>query len=171
VTKSAKRPASPAAKTCLCGSGASYSVCCEPLHAGERSAQTPFELVRARYAAFALGRADYLWATLHADHDAQAAGEAAYRQGVERMQRGYEFRGAELLDERPEDSYGAAQVLFQARVFQHKRDLSFVERADFVKDPSGWRYLGGESKPASELAHGPDELTLDHWQCGHDHHH
>jgi len=171
VSKSPKRSVDRAPKSCPCGSSATYTDCCAPLHAAERTAQTPGELARARYAAFALGRADYLWATLHPDHDAQAAGEAAYRQGVEGMQRGYEFRGARLLDQSPEDRYGAAQVLLLARVFQHKRDRSFVERADFVKDAAGWRYLGGESRPVAELAHGPEELSLSHWQCGHDHHH
>lgn len=171
MSKPAKRPHDRAPKSCPCGSHGAYAECCGLLHTGARQAQSPFELARARYAAFALGRADYLWATLHPDHDAQAQGEAAYRNGVERMQRGYDYRGAELLDERPADKYGAAQVLFLARVFQHKRDLSFVECADFVKVEDGWRYLGGESRALSKLAHEPGELSIDHWQCGHSHHH
>jgi SEC-C motif domain protein len=173
MPKAPKRTADRAPVACPCGSTAPYAECCGPLHAGARTAQEPFELARARYAAFALGQADFLWNTLHADHDAraEAGGEAAYRQGVERMRRGYDYRGVERLDESPVDRWGAARVLFLARVHQHKRDLSFVECADFVKGEDGWRYLGGESRPLSELAHGASELSLDHWQCGHSHHH
>jgi SEC-C motif domain protein len=53
------------ADPCPCGTGATYGGCCEPLHRGERQADTPEQLMRSRYTAFAVGDADYLWRTWH----------------------------------------------------------------------------------------------------------
>lgn len=50
---------------CPCGSGAVYEVCCGPLHHGELQAETAEQLMRARYAAYARGDADYLFRTWH----------------------------------------------------------------------------------------------------------
>ncbi len=49
---------------CPCGSGTSYDDCCGRLHRGA-DAETAEELMRARYAAFALGDDAYLFRTWH----------------------------------------------------------------------------------------------------------
>jgi SEC-C motif-containing protein len=49
---------------CPCGSGASYAVCCGPLHRGA-AAETAERLMRSRYSAFAVGEVDYLFRTWH----------------------------------------------------------------------------------------------------------
>ncbi|WP_309067593.1 YchJ family metal-binding protein [Microbacterium sp.] len=50
---------------CPCGSGRAYAACCGPLHAGARLAETPEELMRSRYSAYAKHDADYLLRTWH----------------------------------------------------------------------------------------------------------
>ena len=50
---------------CPCESGRMYTVCCGELHAGRVLAQTPLELMRSRYSAFALGSVDYLIESWH----------------------------------------------------------------------------------------------------------
>lgn len=53
---------------CPCRRGAdepAYAVCCGPLHRGERAAATAQELMRSRYAAFAVGDEAYLVRTWH----------------------------------------------------------------------------------------------------------
>jgi SEC-C motif domain protein len=42
-----------------------YADCCEPYHLGRQPAPTAERLMRSRYAAFALGKADYLLRTWH----------------------------------------------------------------------------------------------------------
>ena len=54
-----------AASPCPCGTSRSYDTCCGPLHRGERPAATAVELMRSRYAAFALGEDDHLFRTWH----------------------------------------------------------------------------------------------------------
>lgn len=50
---------------CPCSSGLPYDECCGPLHRVERSAPTAEQLMRSRFAAFAVGDAAYLLATWH----------------------------------------------------------------------------------------------------------
>ena len=49
---------------CPCGSGATYAECCGRLHRGA-AAETAEELMRSRYAAFAVGDESYLFRTWH----------------------------------------------------------------------------------------------------------
>lgn len=49
---------------CPCGSGKSYSACCQPYHQGQ-PAPTPEHLMRSRFSAFVLGLPDYLRTTWH----------------------------------------------------------------------------------------------------------
>jgi SEC-C motif-containing protein len=47
---------------------------------------------------------------------------------------------------------GRAQVLFLAQVRDRARDVSFVERSDFLHDGTGWRYANGTTSNASDFA-------------------
>ena len=50
---------------CPCGSGKPYDACCGRLHRGAAAAVTAEELMRSRYAAYALGDLDHLFRTWH----------------------------------------------------------------------------------------------------------
>lgn len=50
---------------CPCGSGATYDACCGRLHRGAALARSAVELMRARYAAYAVGDADFVFTTWH----------------------------------------------------------------------------------------------------------
>lgn len=45
---------------CPCGSLKKQEECCDPMIQGEKEAQTPEELMRSRYTAFAIGNMDYI---------------------------------------------------------------------------------------------------------------
>ena len=66
---SAPKKKTPTPRTCPCHSGRAYDACCGPCHRGAREAEDAVDLMRSRYAAFALGDAAYLWRTLHAEHE------------------------------------------------------------------------------------------------------
>jgi len=53
---------SSAAGRCPCGRGI-YRSCCEPLHRGEKRAETAEQLMRSRYSAFVRSEVEYLLAT------------------------------------------------------------------------------------------------------------
>ena len=50
---------------CPCGSGETLDNCCGPLHSGAKRAATAEQLMRSRFAAFAVGDVDYLLSTWH----------------------------------------------------------------------------------------------------------
>lgn len=52
-------------RDCPCDRGRAYEACCGPLHDGSRVAATAVQLMRSRYAAYALGLADYVSETWH----------------------------------------------------------------------------------------------------------
>lgn len=164
------RPLQPTA--CPCGGGA-YASCCGPLHAGDAVAQTPEQLMRSRYSAYAVQDAAYLYRTLHSAHDDRAGrDEASFVAALCASFGQLRYTGLRVLDTRspPADAQDAAgQVLFFAGVSQHRRDRSFVELSSFAREDGQWRYLDGVTRPLSELGHAPGEMTIDHWDCAHHH--
>ena len=52
-------------RDCPCGLPATYDACCGRLHRGAAQAATPEELMRSRYAAYAVRDPDYVWRTWH----------------------------------------------------------------------------------------------------------
>ncbi|MCX2575420.1 YchJ family protein [Pedobacter sandarakinus] len=50
---------------CPCGSNFIYAACCEPYHLKLTFAPTAEGLMRSRYSAFVLAKADYLYETTH----------------------------------------------------------------------------------------------------------
>ena len=55
----------PLQQTCPCGSGQAYDACCGRLHRGAAQAETAEELMRSRYAAYAVGDLDHVFRTWH----------------------------------------------------------------------------------------------------------
>jgi SEC-C motif-containing protein len=145
---------------CPCTSGQRYGDCCAPLHKGAREAQDAPALMRSRYCAFAIGEVDYLWRTLHPDHPDRARPEAEVKRELRATCARLKFPALSVLDHRPPDADGLAQVLFLARVFEKGKERSFLERSDFRHDGQGWRYLGGTPRDLSEVKGDPLRLTL-----------
>jgi SEC-C motif-containing protein len=145
---------------CPCGSDRAYGECCGPLLAGEREAADAVALMRSRYTAFATGQAEYLLRTLHATHEGRTEPVDEVLRGLRRACRLLKFRGLAILDSAPPDAQGRAQVLFLARVFEAGKDISFVERSDFLHDGAGWRYAHGDTVATKAIKGDPKALTL-----------
>jgi SEC-C motif-containing protein len=149
---------------CPCGTGRSYASCCEPLHRGEREAGDAEALMRSRYAAFAKREPEYLWKTLHPDHDDRALDRDQVLRSIRATASSLKYMGLEILDRREPGDDGIAQVLFAARVFEKGRELSFVELSDFAHDGEGWRYLRGTGMPLKRLGREPAGLTIERFE-------
>lgn len=147
---------------CPCGTGEPYAECCEPAHLGGEPPDAE-SLVRARYAAYALGRRAFLWRTLHADHDDRGRSEEAFLDDLARTSKRLRYRGLRVIDRAPPDRDGVASVLFVALVRDRGRDASFAERSSFVHDGAGWRYVAGVAVPAEGLD--LDGLTLERFDA------
>jgi SEC-C motif-containing protein len=138
----------PAPKSCPCTSGLAYKECCAPYHRGERVPPDCEALVRARFAAFALGDGAFLVATLHPDHELLAGLDSALvAKELERQTKTFRYMRLTILDRTPPDVEGIAKVLFRAGVFERGVDRSFVELSNFSKVDGSWRYRDGQMFP------------------------
>lgn len=137
-----------AKKACPCG-GDDYRTCCRPFHRGEEPPD-PGAMVRSRFSAFALGEAEYLWRTLHPDHELRARPEPEVLRELRNAHRTHKYRSVTIHD--VELDGDRARVLFTARVFEKGRDRSFAELSFFARTRDGWRYRDGVLLPAGALA-------------------
>ncbi|KFE69007.1 hypothetical protein DB31_6909 [Hyalangium minutum] len=116
--------------------------------------------MRSRYSAFAMREVAWLWKSLHPDHPDRKRPEAEASRELRTYLQTHQFPGLVVMDRRPPDEQGVAQVLFFAKVFEKGKDRSFVERSDFRHDGTGWRYHSGVLKLPRELKGPPEALTL-----------
>ncbi|HEY0237704.1 MAG TPA: YchJ family metal-binding protein [Friedmanniella sp.] len=120
---------------CPCGSGLAYAACCQPLHDGRARAETAEQLMRSRYAAYARGRADYVFRTWH----------PRTRPADVTPETGLVWTGLRVLDVAaggPDDAEGVVE--FEA---SHDGPGVLHERSRFVRRAGRWLYLDDENAP------------------------
>ena len=126
---------------CPCGSGQRYRECCRRFHRGEAVAETPDELMRSRYAAYAKGEVDYIVDTTDPSGEAWDEPVAEWRADIRRFGRDAQFMGVEILEASTDGDTG--EVLFHAKLRADGRDASFSERSTFVRRDGRWLYQSG----------------------------
>ena len=94
--------------------------------------------MRSRFAAFARGDAEYLWRTLHPDHEDRGLPKEDVVRQLREAARGFRYVRLTILEAEGD------HVVFRAGVFRKGVDCSFVERSVFAHHGAGWRYLSGE---------------------------
>jgi len=144
---------------CPCGSGLKYGACCRRFHRGEEPAD-PVALMRSRYAAYALGEAEYLVRTLHPGHPDAARPPAEQVAELRRSRQTLKFARLRVLDHDLAADGLTGRVLFHAEIFERGADRSFLERSHFARTDAGWRYLSGDLLPLAPAAPGLAALTL-----------
>ena len=118
-------------QTCPCGSGNTYSTCCQPLIDNRAQAQSPEQLMRSRYTAYILRDLPYIRKTWHHDHCPRDL-------SLEGLP---DFIRLQIISHEMSDKQG--QVHFRA--FYHDQgELTWLEeRSDFVKLSERWFYTTG----------------------------
>lgn len=125
---------------CPCGSGIVYENCCAPLHTGKLVAETAEQLMRSRYAAYALKQVDYLYATTHPDKRAPDL-----KQQTEAWIQRAEFVKLELLSTRQgrvDDKLGKVEFIAHYRQYGELRQMRETSR--FRRFKGRWHYFDGE---------------------------
>ncbi|MGE5468757.1 MAG: YchJ family protein [Ignavibacteria bacterium] len=119
---------------CPCGRPTAYANCCAPLHSGTPAPDAE-ALMRSRYSAYVLGRADYLLATWHASTRPASLDLTEEPRpkwlGLE-VQR-FEQTGADT-----------AIVEFVARCRIGGRAQRLHETSRFVREDGRWYYVDGD---------------------------
>ena len=124
----------PDADSCPCGKPLAYANCCARWHAGAAAADAE-TLMRSRYSAYVLGRADYLLATWHPstrpDHLDLDAEPRPKWLGL-------------TVKRHVVTAPDAAMVEFVARYRVAGRGRRLHEISRFIREAGQWYYLDGE---------------------------
>ena len=131
------------AEKCPCGSGKTYAACCKKIISGEKKAETPEELMRSRYSAYAKAEIDHI---LNSTHPEQR--ESNDREEIRKWSEKSEWLGLEIIRcERggKEDQDGTVE--FIARYADHGVNLEHHEIAEFRRDNGEWFFYDGKMVP------------------------
>lgn len=123
----------------LCGRQAcAHADCCAPVLADPCRAQDAEALMRSRYTAFVLGRADHLLATWH----------PSTRPPALDLEPGQKWLGLEVRHHRVLDA-DHAEVEFVARSRLAGRGARLHETSRFVREGGRWYYVDGDLRSAA----------------------
>lgn len=139
---------------CPCTSGKLYEECCKPYHEGKLP-DTPVQLMRSRFSAYALNLADYIIKTTHPASSQYGLDLEQWKQGIEGFSEQTEFKKLEILDHK--DFEGFSTVTFVATIFQNGEDSSFTERSFFENIGGRWLYRHGQMSSG----HMPNLITTE----------
>jgi SEC-C motif-containing protein len=123
---------------CPCFSGKEYGECCKPFHEGKLP-ETALQLMRSRYAAYALNLPKYIIQTTHPENAQFERDVKAWAEGISQFSEGTQFVGLEIVDF--EERGDEATVTFVARLMQNGRDVSFREKSFFRRVGGRWLYF------------------------------
>jgi SEC-C motif-containing protein len=148
---------------CVCGAGESTETHCLPIIKGEKDAESAEALMRARYAAYALGEVDFVLKS----HTPEA-GKDVDRAQTEAWSKSSKWLGLEVL--RTEGG-GAGDdtgiVEFVARYKVKNVSLEHRERAKFEKREGKWLFADAEAMAAPTVKNeGPRVGRNDPCHCG-----
>lgn len=123
---------------CPCGSGAAFAECCEPILQRTKHAETPEQLMRARYSAYATADIDFL-------HDSllpEARGDFD-PEGTKGWATGSEWRGLEIVHAEAGESEGTVE--FIATFTQQGNEVRHHELSRFRKSDGIWYLVDGKT--------------------------
>ncbi|MGL4204582.1 MAG: YchJ family protein [Aeromonadaceae bacterium] len=123
---------------CPCQSGHEFDLCCAPLLAKQRLAETPAQLMRSRFTAFFLHRWDYVLATWHPDFRPRCS-EAELEAESQQSQ----WLNLELLAT-PTAADNSGEVEFRAWYRDETGLHAHHERSEFVRIEGLWYYTRGQ---------------------------
>lgn len=126
---------------CPCHSGQKYKRCCLPYHRGRR-AGAPQTLMRARYAAYAIGLTDFIVDTTDSEGPMWQTDGIRWRDELSAFTESTQFSG--LTIETVENGEGVAWVTFHAKLLQESTEHLMVERSRFRQIDSRWLYVGAD---------------------------
>lgn len=124
---------------CPCGSEVDLDHCCGrflPSRGGAALPETPEQLMRSRYSAFALGDAEYLLASWHPDT----------RPRTVNLDPSITWTGLEIVTADGATSFASAGTVEFRAQFWHKairRSGVQQERSTFRREAGRWYYVGG----------------------------
>lgn len=139
-------------KECPCCSGKDYEACCRRFHKGELPTNA-LELMRSRYAAYAMNLPEYIIHTTHPASPEYSEDFSKWKRGISSFSLNSKFDKLEVVDF--QENNRVASVTFVAHVKQKGQDATFSEKSYFEKIKGKWLYRVGQLIDA----HSPNLMT------------
>ncbi len=129
---------------CYCGNEPKFELCCEPYILGKKIAATAEILMRARYSAYAIKHADYIFNTYAVEQRKENPLEE-----IKAFAQSCQFFKLELLEfiENGE----SAHVTFKAHYFYGDYYCVLSEHSYFIKSQDQWFYVSGEIEQIPDI--------------------
>ncbi len=129
--------------TCPCGSAKQYLQCCKPFHRGTAWPDSPENLMRSRFAAFATGEIAYLIESLDPSRR-----NSVREQDLRDWSAGSEWLGLRIIatDDEGEAGSDEGTVEFEAhyRVRESNEEVHHHEVATFRRRDGRWFFVDGK---------------------------
>lgn len=109
--------------------------------------------MRSRYAAYAVGKVDYIRATTDPNGPQWEPDEERWNASIRHFSRNTRFVGLQILDHQEDGDRG--MVRFYARLSHAGQDASFGEESQFVRRDGRWLYHSGARATPPPSAPGP----------------
>lgn len=125
---------------CPCGSGLSYTACCEPIISGKKDSLTAQELMRSRYTAFTQANTDYLMRS----HSVKTR-PVKERKSIEKWAKSVVWMGLTIIQTQAgEASDELGYVEFKALYLENGKPQQIHEKSLFQRENGKWVYVSGE---------------------------
>lgn len=128
-------------RLCPCTSKRLFAQCCEPYLAGKKLPETAEKLMRSRFSAYSLGRADYLIHTTAEKERAELDRDelAAYCRTIKCIS----LKIISTEAGGPEDAEGV--VIFHASLQVDGKRMLHREKSRFAREEGRWVYVDGDT--------------------------
>ena len=124
-------------RNCPCGHLKPYEECCKIIHIDIKKAITAEDLMRSRYAAFALGNGDYLFNS----HDAKTR-ITADKKAIENWAKSVQWMSLEIINSTlGTESDATGTVEFKAFFIEAGKLDTIHENSKFRKENDHWVYV------------------------------
>lgn len=128
-------------RPCPCTSKLTYDKCCEPFLTGKAIPESAEKLMRSRFTAYALHRADYLVATTASENRGELDEEE-----LGRYCRAVKCISLKILaKEQGSASDETGVVIFHASLQINGKRMLHRERSTFRREDGRWFYVDGET--------------------------
>eukprot|EP00798_Chlamydomonas_sp_ICE-L_P000628 gene628-2062_t len=151
---------------CPCCSGAKYEACCESFHKGTAVPDTPEQLLRARFSAYAMKNPEYIADTTCPGADSYTKDRSSYLKDVKRTQKGMDNSDLTIVKTEEgadgNESYITFYYKFVNTSMREKDALLQLEKSRFSRKSAstGWLYMDSTFPDEKEVATAPGGKLL-----------
>ncbi len=124
---------------CPCDKVKPYQFCCEPFHNKEKKPQSALLLMKSRFSAFAMKRADYLIETIYPKGPLFHSNYLDWELSLLKVAQATEFLNLEIVDHR--ENLPRAEVIFRVECKRDGEKKSYQEHSDFIFENSTWYFV------------------------------